>query len=138
MSSDYYIKNREKIIKRVSEYRKKHPEKRKIWYRNYYLKHFHQRNKGNRDKHKLVRTQLIDGLGNKCIRCSFSDIRALQIDHINGGGNKEYSKMGTGFYRYYSQHIKEAKKKLQILCANCNWIKKAENNENPKIKRNPE
>ena len=26
---------------------------------------------------------------NKCLKCGFSDRRALQIDHINGGGIKE-------------------------------------------------
>ncbi len=59
------------------------------------------------------------------------DIRCLQIDHIDGGGTGEtrnYSK----FLMYYLQNKSEAKQKLQVLCANCNWIKKHENKESRK------
>ena len=65
--------------------------------------------------------------GQFCKKCGFKDYRALQIDHIYGGGRKEL--------RLYS-HTKFLGKVLekphlyQILCANCNWIKKSENNEN--------
>lgn len=61
------------------------------------------------------------------------DERCLQFDHINGGGVK--SLKGTGpinVYNYYIKYPELARKELQILCANCNWIKRAENNENPK------
>lgn len=84
-----------------------------------------------RDK---LRKSIFNILGFKCIKCGFSDIRALQIDHINGGGAKEQKTMNgnKGVYRYYRDHPKETKKKLQILCANCNWIKRHVNNENRK------
>ena len=35
------------------------------------------------------RKEMIKLLGNTCIKCGFSDIRALQVDHINGGGSNE-------------------------------------------------
>src|SRR3990167_3657310 len=35
------------------------------------------------------RSVVLDVLGNKCSRCGFSDKRALQIDHKNGGGALE-------------------------------------------------
>mgnify|MGYP001615616281 CR=1 FL=1 len=67
----------------------------------------------------------------KCIRCGFSDRRALQIDHVNGGGLKEFRKLGV--FRILKQIIampkEEAISRYQILCANCNWIKKSENGE---------
>ncbi|MCK9370314.1 helix-turn-helix domain-containing protein [Candidatus Dojkabacteria bacterium] len=75
-----------------------------------------------RNKRIKYRKVLIEELGGKCNRCGFSDLRALQIDHINGGGSKEITK-------YYKKMIKEAPGKYQILCANCNWIKRVENNE---------
>lgn len=62
-----------------------------------------------------------------CIKCGFADKRALQFDHKNGGGVKDQHI--HDIYNYYSSHPEEAKQKLQVLCANCNWIKRAENNE---------
>ena len=66
-------------------------------------------------------------LGGKCVKCGFSDVRALQIDHISGGGNKEYKKHG-GMYGVYKNVLLEPEK-YQLLCANCNWIKRFENKE---------
>ena len=51
----------------------------------------------NRNKRKLdlrewnqkIRETIIRMLGGKCIKCNFTDPRALQMDHINGGGTKE-------------------------------------------------
>ena len=75
---------------------------------------------------------LLKSLGNKCVNCGFSDIRALQIDHKNGDGSadkKRFKKQTGTMVTYYSRNVKEATQKLQILCANCNWIKRAENKE---------
>lgn len=60
--------------------------------------------------------------GPKCKRCGFADPRALQIDHINDKGNLN-RKLGLDFYR---EVIRENGVGFQILCANCNWIKRAE------------
>jgi hypothetical protein len=73
----------------------------------------------------------------KCKKCGFSDMRALQLDHINGNGKKEtqlLKRSGNGFYSYLINN--NYPDGYQILCANCNWIKKYENNENHKS--NPE
>ena len=81
---------------------------------------------------KRTRSKLIDIIGDKkCIICGFSDIRALQIDHIGGGGYGDKIMKGgvQQMYTYYYQHPQEAKEKLQILCANCNWIKRHEEKE---------
>jgi hypothetical protein len=73
------------------------------------------------------RTLLLDFLGGKCVRCGFTDYRALQIDHIDGGGLKELKEIGNhGVYKNAYIHPE----KYQVLCANCNWIKKVENKEN--------
>lgn len=74
--------------------------------------------------------------GIKCVKCGFDDIRALQIDHIKGGGKKEYhgSENSIGYGKHFYYHIlkmdkDDAIRKYQVLCANCNWIKRDENNE---------
>ena len=84
-------------------------------------------------KKPLYRIKLIHLLGGVCKRCGFSDIRALQLDHINGGGLKEQKKLGTHvMYRKYLLDLAKAKACLQVLCANCNWIKRHTNSEKPK------
>jgi hypothetical protein len=66
-------------------------------------------------------------LGRKCRRCGFSDERALQIDHCGGSGVKESRELGS--YRLYRKVLACGGKGYQLLCANCNWIKRHENNE---------
>ena len=50
------------------------------------------------------------------------------MDHKNGGGNKDRKKFGTNTKTLY-ENIKKNKENYQILCANCNWIKKYEQQE---------
>lgn len=64
-------------------------------------------------------------LGGKCTRCGFADPRALQFDHINGGGVADIRKFSTNGAR----KVLKDSSRFQLLCANCNWIKRAENNE---------
>lgn len=79
------------------------------------------------DRLHLLRQKAIDVLGGKCVHCGIADVRVLQIDHINGGGTKEN--------RAISSHGIEAKvvrtggEGYQLLCANCNWIKRSEKKE---------
>jgi len=64
--------------------------------------------------------------GYKCCRCGFDDPRALQIDHINGEGYK-LRKIGTEVGEtLYRKVVKLKGEGFQVLCANCNWIKKSE------------
>lgn len=65
---------------------------------------------------------------NRCNCCGFSDERALQIDHINGNGHKEREEFG---YVGLQKRVLANPKEYQLLCANCNWIKRAEEGESP-------
>ena len=72
-----------------------------------------------------VRQEVLEVIGNGiivCVKCGFNDIRAIQIDHINGGGFKEFqnSVSSVSYYRNMLVHPE----KYQLLCANCNWIKR--------------
>lgn len=69
----------------------------------------------------------------QCARCAFSDIRALQLDHIKGDGKedrKDSHKRGNAFYVWLRRN--NYPEGLQVLCVNCNMIKKSENNESAK------
>lgn len=75
--------------------------------------------------YKERKEKILNHFGNKCNRCGFNDVRALQIDHVDGGGQKEFRSKGG--IHYLNGVIKELSTgKYQLLCANCNWIKRAE------------
>lgn len=75
------------------------------------------------------RNEILLLLGNKCVSCDFDDKRVLTIDHVFGGGTKERKSVGGGYYSYVLKKIKNGTDEYQILCCNCNQIKKIENNE---------
>jgi len=82
--------------------------------------------KGQRNYAHKLKQQILDLLGRSCARCGFSDPRALQIDHIKGGGVAERKRLGTtSMYRKILTNTTPGE--YQILCANCNWIKRSEN-----------
>lgn len=83
--------------------------------------------KWHRERDRKHRQDLIKIYGEKCCKCGFSDWRALQIDHINGGGGKERKECNS--WRYKEKLLIGDREKYQLLCANCNKIKQYENNE---------
>jgi hypothetical protein len=76
-----------------------------------------------------LRKAALDVLGGKCIKCGFSDIRALQVDHVNGGGTKDKKKTTHTYFKIVVESFLKGENKYQLLCANCNWIKRYENKE---------
>lgn len=63
--------------------------------------------------------------------CQVTDIRCLQLDHINGGGNKEIKLLGgtPAMVDKYYNNPDLAKRRVQVLCANCNWTKRCRRDE---------
>jgi hypothetical protein len=117
----YYTNNRLRIISEQKKRNKKNLAKIKLHRLKYDKIRYH------RSKNKLF-----DLLGRKCVRCGFDDIRGLQFDHIKGGGiydQQRFKGSSRAMYDYYLDNITLAKRNLQVLCANCNWIKRHENNE---------
>ena len=75
-----------------------------------------------------LQNTVIEALGGCCEVCGFRDKRALQIDHINGGGAVQ-RRAGKNWLRIYREILSSKTDKYQLLCANCNWIKRAERKE---------
>ncbi|SRR6266404_479913 len=92
-------------------------------------KKFFTENERNAD----LRLRVLRALGGKCARCGFSDWRALQVDHVDGF--PEVRLRRDALYRDIRLSIHLGIKKYQCLCANCNQIKKYENNEHPNNKK---
>jgi len=125
----YYLDNREQILRKMNE-------RRKVFRQNplWVQKHKEQNRKyreNNRQKirelskkyHERLKLQVLIHYGGdppKC-SCGFSDIRALTIDHINGGGRKHRSQMHIMFYQWIKKnHFPDG---YQVLCMNCQFIK---------------
>jgi hypothetical protein len=58
------------------------------------------------------------------------DERCLQIDHVNGDGGKD-RKVQNHVSAFYLRVMKDTTGSYQLLCANCNWIKRYVNKEYP-------
>ena len=76
-----------------------------------------------------LKLSLFSLLGNKCVRCGLKDHRVLQIEHINGGGGIDKKKITRNYYLVVTERVVSGENKYQLLCANCNWIKRYENDE---------
>lgn len=126
-------RQRPKVKAHKIEYERKYRQDHKEYYREYYKKwienHKEQQKKYNRERKQNLRQKVFEKLGNKCVRCGFSDSRALQIDHVYGHGIKELKELGSGSLKFYNKVLADTKGNYQILCANCNWIKRCENGE---------
>jgi hypothetical protein len=102
--ANYYVKNRTRIRARDSR-----PE--------YLLK----RREDSKRKRRAARLEAISFFGGKCVSC-------LQIDHVNGLGSQE-RRTFKDTYQYTKQCMSDTTGKYQLLCANCNWIKRYKNYE---------
>lgn len=126
----YAEENKERILKQKREY---------------YLANFEQIAKRTKLRHERLREEdkkrreqrkerVLIYYGNgklACVRCGFTDIRALSIDHIKGWGTEHRrllkTKNGQMFYRWLIDN--SYPEGYQTLCMNCQWIKRRENNE---------
>ena len=82
----------------------------------------------SREKWHRLRNQWIAENGGRCVQCGFADPRALQIDHVFGDGRKDRRGRGPSFV-IIDIWLPENRGKYQVLCANCNQIKRVENKE---------
>jgi hypothetical protein len=78
---------------------------------------------------RKLRLKILEKYGGRCVRCGFSDSRALHLDHVQSGGQKELRGGRGGGMSYYYKVLKDITGKYQLLCANCNAIKRFENEE---------
>ena len=90
------------------------------------LEYFKNKNVSFLRNYKLLRETVLTKFGKKCNKCGFNDIRALQIDHVNNNGSDERRKKIAGI-TLLGRALKNKNNEYQLLCANCNTIKRFEN-----------
>lgn len=75
-------------------------------------------------------------LGYRCARCGYDEApRAFQIDHVNGGGRAEFRRIG--YYKIVARVLR-GEPGYQLLCANCNVIKRFANGEGCRVRAFPQ
>ena len=105
-----------------------------------------QKFKGDKayQRHRAKRDAIITYLGGRCSNpdCAWvnhdgtrgcADFRCLQIDHVRGdGAERRKTKEERSKSMLYNTVLKTTPGEIyQLLCANCNWIKRHENKEVP-------
>jgi hypothetical protein len=109
------------------------------WAREHPLEWNKIQREASRKRRSLLRAEIIALLGGKCSNSNcaviggMKDPRALQIDHAERGLHGHvYERKSKGCEMYMKEVltlIKSGSKEFQLLCANCNWIKRYEENE---------
>ncbi|MBA7584258.1 hypothetical protein ES708_26211 [subsurface metagenome] len=110
----YFEAHKEKLLSLARQYRQEHKEESRQYHRDWI--------------HNL-KQKILTHYGNgklACVKCGFSDISALTIDHISGDGNKHRrdisSHGGASFYKWLKKN--NYPEGYQTLCMNCQFIKK--------------
>ena len=116
---DAKMRNRERYWKdkyNEKKRNKKYLENKEKWSKKYQLK----------NKKKVIFNYSNGTM--KCCKCGFSDLRALILDHKNGKGNIHRKKVGSHLYQWLIKN-NFPKDNYQVLCMNCQWIKRYKNKE---------
>ena len=115
-------------------YRREHPE----WERN--KKYNWRHSMAEVTRRKKWKEDVLTHYGNgvlACVRCGFTDIRALTIDHIHNDGyehRKTIGLSGRGFYYWLKRE--NFPDGFQTLCMNCQFIKREETGTGNHLGRN--
>lgn len=101
-------------------------ERNRIWRAT----HREKVRKSSVETERRARLEILQLLGGgRCARCGFSDWRALQVDHIHSDGHLVNRKGNWLSLPKIRATLADAKQRFQVLCANCNWIKRHEQQE---------
>ena len=103
-------------------YNKKHPERAKK-YKEYDKKYKRERGMILRKRIRMVNFNIISGSNPICANCGCNDVRLLEINHINGGGNKELQNgKNTNSFAWDIYMGRRTTNDLNLLCRPCNSI----------------
>lgn len=67
---------------------------------------------------RLIRLEVLNKLGGRCLCCGETREEFLTLDHIQGGGKKHRSEVGTYIFRRIRNNPDP--KTYRVLCYNCN------------------
>lgn len=132
---EYYQKHKEEIRKKRREYHNTHKQEEAAQTRAYRESHKNElklyRSLYHQAYNPLLKLEAVTHYGNGkpvCVKCGYDDIRALSIDHVNGGGAQHRRKLHNyNMYAWLKRN--NYPDGFQTLCRNCQAIKQHENKE---------
>lgn len=109
-------------------------EERRVCGRNYYQKHREEvrerQRKYSQRRSKEIKIEVLTHYGKgelACVKCGYSDTKALSLDHIDNTGAKERKQCRTTGWQFYLKLKNNGYPKgYQTLCMNCQWVKREE------------
>lgn len=138
----YYERNKDKVLSRNKVYWEENKTHLNALQRDWHKKNKVKVNQGKRLYWAKCLETLYSYLGNICCckaidcwhigLCGISDRHILQFEHIQDNGKSDRKRFKGGqraMIMYYVKHLDEVKQNLQLMCANCNWKKRARNRE---------
>ena len=110
------------------------PEIMSSYHKKWYQNHLEERRHKSVQDTVKIRVEVLTHYGDgklACVSCGFSDIRALCLDHINGGGNRERKEKDRNSMLHLYRRLRREGYPYgyQTLCYNCNIIKVYTNKE---------
>ncbi len=124
-SREYYQTHRESVQKYAKQYRQAHKGKIKEYLRAWRSKYGKEKNLRDTNTRAALKREVYRHYSNGIVACAnpyglhlspFTDMRALNIDHVAGRGKRE----PHSYYWYARNNYPPG---FQLLCANCNWLK---------------
>ncbi len=132
----YREKNRDQINAKIRAMERHKDPKTKAYRTEYREQNREQTRQWVTNHRTRKRMEILEFMGGVCVRCGFDDWRALQIDHVNGNGisDRKKNKSVSSYHKAIRLSIEKGEKKYQLLCTNCNQIKRHKNKEHRKPK----
>ena len=98
-------------------------------------KHKADWNKARSEKAKILygslKIEMLAKYNNKCNHCGDGRLPVLTVDHVNGDGAMHRKKVRCGI-TFLREVIFDTSGRFQLLCMNCQWMKRHALNENKK------
>lgn len=70
------------------------------------------------NRNRTLRVAVIEKLGGKCVKCGCDVYDALEINHINGGGQKDRSRKA----QFYLAILNDKRTDVELTCKICNIV----------------
>lgn len=127
------------------KHREEYYDYMKAYNRNYKDKFRKEINEEQMTEYWKVKTEVIAHYSNGTMSCygwhegnwdngcpfNCSDMRCLSIDHIKGGGTQHSKTIKTNLYKWLKGN--DYPNGFQVLCMNCQFIKRIENRETKRV-----
>ena len=108
-------------------YRQAHPDKVREWNRESQKRYNKAHGKLHRRETKIEVLSHYSNGSPRCAKCGEARLAALSIDHINDDGAEHRRQIKS--FSYWWLKREGYPEGFQVLCMNCQWIKREENGE---------